>query len=100
LTGHTWRHGSTRSISDNETCGASENDEEPPCANVVEPDVLLSNGRAFELNGTAITESQKEQLWAYFVEYSHLEEEGIEAAARVGIQIASEFEAFEIPYYD
>jgi hypothetical protein len=60
--------------------------------------VLVFAGRAFELNGTVITEEQKNQLWAHFTEYSSMEANGITLSAM--FDIPAEFEDFEIPYYD
>lgn len=105
MTGHKWSSSKRvmkRSFPDfgfNEY-EAGDDSEETGCMRSVEPDLIVIDGRAFELNGTSITEEQRSRLWAYFNEHSKLLGDVHGFPGRSAFSIPAEFDEFEVTLED
>ncbi|KAH8173707.1 hypothetical protein LIA77_07962 [Sarocladium implicatum] len=90
FTGQRWYRPTRKRGNDEEdsVCDSEEESEdEKPCLRSVEPDLVVIDGRAFEVNGT-MTAEQKKVLDTYYY---------ADDLARMG-PIPSEFDEFETEY--
>lgn len=106
LRGHKWffNHELRRDLGgpeSSEECPVeAEEPETADCTNYVDPDLIILNGRAFQVNGTVITTEQKNLLWDLFAEFSEVEDAKGTLSARAFPVIPSELDQFATTYED
>lgn len=105
LRGHKWffNHELRRDLGGlegSEECPVNAEEQDTPCTNYVDPDLIILDGRAFRVNGTEITAEQQSHLWDLFTEFSEVEDAKGTLSARSFPVIPTELDQFETIYED